>query len=46
MRAQSKPEVAQALADILERKYKGNGTALKEKLPRYIVSAIDYVTKE
>lgn len=46
VRAQSKPEVAQALADILERKYKGNGTALEEKLPRYIVSAIDYVTKE
>ena len=44
--SESKPEVAQALAGILEKKYSENGTELRKKLPQYIVSAIDYVTKE
>jgi Predicted ATP-dependent endonuclease of the OLD family len=44
--SESKPEVAQALAGILEKKYSKNGVGLRKKLPQYIVSAIEYVAKE
>lgn len=40
----SKAEVAQQLADILERNYKNDATSLQKKLPQYIKDAINYVT--
>ncbi len=42
----SKPEVAQELSFILEEKYFEKASELKEKLPKYIVDAIEYVTKK
>ena len=40
----SKPEVAQELSFILERKYKDKGEELRKKLPHYLVDAIEHVT--
>ena len=40
----SKAEVAQQLADILERNYINNPTSLQRKLPQYLKDAINYVT--
>lgn len=40
----SKAEVAQQLADILERNYKNDPTSLQRKLPQYLKDAINYVT--
>ena len=42
----SKPEVAQELAIIIERKYAKKPNELRKKLPGYIISAIEHVTKE
>lgn len=41
----SKAEVAQYLSFILEEKYSQDSSALRNKLPRYIVDAIEYVTQ-
>ena len=40
----SKAEVAQQMADILERKYQDNRDVLLSKLPAYLKDAINYVT--
>ena len=40
----SKPEVAQELSFILEKKYKDNSEELRKKLPQYIIDSIEYVT--
>ena len=40
----SKAEVAQQMADILERKYQDNRATLLSKLPAYLKDAINYVT--
>ncbi len=42
---QSKTEFATKLSLILEDQYKNNPLKLKEKLPSYIVNAIEYVTE-
>ena len=39
----SKPIAAQYLADLLEEKFP-RGVGLRERLPQYLVAAIDYVT--
>lgn len=44
----SKPIAAQYLADILEKRFKDNqetAESLREKLPNYLVSAIEHVTE-
>lgn len=40
----SKAEVAQQMADILEKKYQNNTDVLQTKLPAYLKDAINYVT--
>lgn len=40
----SKPEASQWLAQILDEKYDRNTELLKDKLPSYIIDAIEYVT--
>ena len=42
----SKPEVAQQLSFILDCEYEGKSEELKDKLPPYIVDAIEYVTEK
>ena len=42
----SKPEVAQELSFLLEEKYSEKPDELKEKLPKYIVNAIEHVTEK
>ncbi len=42
----SKPEVAQQLAKIIEEKYQSNQVELRNKLPRYILAALDHVVKD
>lgn len=42
----SKPEVAQQLAKIIEENYLGNPLELKDKLPQYILAALEYVVKD
>ena len=44
--SQSKPEVAQTLACILEKEFLDKGDELIAHLPEYIVAAIRHVTKE
>lgn len=39
----SKPEVAQQLSKIIEEKYKSNPSNLKNKLPQYILGALNHV---
>jgi putative ATP-dependent endonuclease of OLD family len=41
----SKADFAQQLAHDLEKKYEGKATELKDKLPKYLVDAIEYVAK-
>ncbi|MBP7212938.1 MAG: AAA family ATPase [Anaerolineaceae bacterium] len=42
----SKAEVAQQLAIIIENKYKNDNGDFKQKIPPYILKAIEYVTEE
>lgn len=42
----SKAEVAQQLAIILENKYKNDNEGFEQKIPPYILRAIEYVTEE
>ena len=41
----SKADFAQLLACELEKKFAGKPEELKERLPKYIVDAIEYVAK-
>jgi len=41
----SKADFAQQLACDLEKKYEGKATELKDKVPKYLVDAIEYVAK-
>lgn len=41
----SKADFAQQLAYDLEKKYTGKGSELKDKIPEYIVKAIEYVAR-
>jgi putative ATP-dependent endonuclease of the OLD family len=44
-KSSGKTEVTYKLAEILSKTYQKDPTGLKNKLPAYIVSAIEYVTE-
>ncbi len=45
-RGVSKPKTAECLAEVLEKKYSLKPEELRQKLPSYLIDAIDYVTTD